>query len=139
MPTWPELQQYVRGKYKLAEDTENMFSLVWAYEENRVQKIRVHKFTAFDQEWIALGTAVCTENELQPRVALQRNADFAIGAFALIPQGKDEKGQDRPQLYLLTYKMPLKTMDPDEFELPLHVLARTADDLEKTYSGRDQF
>jgi hypothetical protein len=139
MPTWPELQQYVRGKYKLAEDTDNGFSVVWAYDNNRLQKIRILKFTAFDQDWISLSSAVCVESELQPRVALQRNAEFAIGSFALVSQGKDDKGQDLPQLYILTYKLPLKSMDPEEFELPLRVLARTADELEKTYSGRDKF
>jgi hypothetical protein len=139
MPTWPELQQYVRSKYKLSEDSDNMFSLVWSYDDNRLQKVRVHKFTAFDQEWISLSTAVCNENELQPRVALQRNADFAIGSFALVPQGRDDKGQELPQLYIMTYKLPLKTMDPDEFELPLRGLARTADELEKTYAGRDKY
>jgi hypothetical protein len=65
-------------------------------------------------------------------VALLKNGDFAVGAIAL-EQGKDSS------LYVMVYSVPLGTMDMDEFDLPLSVIARTADGLEQTYSGGDQY
>ncbi|HUB06622.1 MAG TPA: hypothetical protein VMB50_06460 [Myxococcales bacterium] len=134
MPTWQEIQQYARSKYKLDDDDADFFSLVWAYDDNRSQKVIVRRFHAFDQDWLSIRSAVCDETKLDPKVALQRNGDFAVGALALVPQG-----EGKPLLYIMSHTVPLKDMDLDEFELPLHVIANTADNLEQTYAGQDHF
>ncbi len=132
MPTWQEVQTYVRSKYKLAKDEANFFDMVWAYDDSRTQIIRVRHFTAFDKDWIEFRSPICAEANLNHRVALLKNSDFAVGAIAL-EQGKDSA------LYVMVYSVPLGTMDMDEFELPLSVIARTADGLEQTYAGGDQY
>lgn len=127
MPTWGEIQEYVRGKYKLAEDEENWFSLVWAYDDKRTQKIWVRRFNAFNMDWVEFRSLVCKESEMAHRVALKKNAGFAVGGLAL-----DDDGD-----YVFLYSAPLPTMDPEEFELPLHVVASTADGLEEEFSAGD--
>jgi hypothetical protein len=130
MPSWGEVQEYARTNYKLAEDGESFFSLVFAYESGRSQKIFIRKFTAFDKEWIEFRSAVCKEAELPHRVALRKNDDIACGALAL-----DNDGD-----YVLLYSVPLPSMDLEEFELPLHVISSYADKLERDYStGNDDF
>jgi len=129
MPTWGEIQEHVRGKYKLDKDEKDWFSLVWAYDNKRRQKIIVTRFTAFNQEWIQFTSAICKENEMAHRVALKKTYNFAVGAIAL----------DNDGIYVFLYSAPLATMDPEEFELPLHVVASTADGLEKEFSASDNF
>lgn len=128
MPTWGEIQEHVRGKYKLDTDNPESFSLVWAYDNKRTQKIIVRKFNAFDQEWLAFMSAVCKSDQMSHTVALRKNFEFAVGALAL-----------DGDYIVFTYSAPLATMDPDEFELPLHVVASTADKLEAQFSATDQF
>jgi hypothetical protein len=129
MPTWGEIQTYARTKYKLSQDEPEKFSLIFAYDDGRTQQIRVRKFTAYDQDWIEFGTPVCKESEMAPKVALKKNSEFAIGALAL-----------SGELYVMLYSIPLANMDIEEFELPLHVLAGTADNLEQNFSaGNDEF
>ncbi len=129
MPTWREIQEYVRSKYTLNADDDERFSLIWEYDDGRTQLINVRHFNAFDKDWVEFRSAVCKEAEMAHRVALRKNDDFVVGALSI-----DEDGD-----YCFVYSACLDTMDPDEFELPLHVIARTADRLEKDYSGEDRF
>jgi hypothetical protein len=129
MPTWDELRAFAQSKFNLDDDNDDAFSLVWEFDGGRTQKIGVSRFSAFDKDWIELRSYVCKEAEMQPKVALRKNDDLAIGALAL-----DEDGD-----YCVLYSVPLDTMDLEEFVLPLSVLAQIADDLEENYSGADAF
>ncbi len=128
MPTWDELRGYAREKYKLQDDEPGYFSLVFRVESERTQLITVRRVTAFDSDWIEFRSPVCREGQMDPKHALRQNATFAVGALAL----------DGEKYYLL-YSIPLATMQTEEFELPLHVLARTADSLEGTFTTGDEF
>ena len=129
MPTWKEIKDYARSQYKLMEDEERYFSLVFGFKDGRSQKIIVRLFDAFDMEWVEFRSVVCPGDKMPHKVALRKNEEFACGALAL-----DNDGD-----YVFLYNAPLPTMDPEEFELPLHVIARTADNLESNYSGDDDF
>lgn len=131
MPTWSEIQEYARGKYVLDDDEDDWFSLVFSYEQSgRTQKIRVRHFEAFDEHWVEFRSVVCKGTEMPAKIALRKNADFALGFLAL--DGDDD--------YVLIHTAPISTMDPAEFERPLHVIAGTADGLEKEYSeGNDDW
>jgi hypothetical protein len=128
MPSWPEIQEYARSKYKLSYDEPHRFALVFAYDDGRTQQIFVRRFEAYNQEWIEFRTPVCKEDEMKAKVALEKNAGFAIGALAL------ENGR----IFLL-HNATLRSLDIEEFDLPLHVLAGTADNLEKQYAGGDEY
>jgi len=127
MPSWGEIQEYARSKYKLDDDEQDWFSLIFGYDSGRSQKIWIRRFNAFNQDWVEFRSVICKENEMAHRVALKKNEKFCVGAIAL-----DDDGD-----YVFIYSAPLPTMDPEEFELPLHVVASTADDLEEEYSAGD--
>jgi hypothetical protein len=130
MPTWGELREYARSKYKLADDEERWFSVVFAFQDGRSQKNCVRAFDAFEKEWVEFSTVVCKLEEMAPKVALRKNHQFVVGTLAL----------DKDDDYLLIHAAPLDTMDPSEFELPLQALARSADLLEKECSaGNDDY
>jgi len=128
MPTWAEVQEYARSKYKLAEDNENSFKLVWSYDNNRLQAIIVSRFESMGREWCDFASACCQKSEMSPEVALKKNMGFAMGALAL-----------DNEVYVFRYSCQMSTMDMDEFEVPLHVVASTADRLEQEFSAQDKF
>jgi hypothetical protein len=128
MPSWSEIQEYARSKYKLSRDEDDHFALIFSFPDDRSQQIFVKRFEAFDQECVEFRTPVCNEADMNPKVALTKNAEFAIGALAL------DDG-----LIFLMHNAMLKNLDMDEFELPLHVLASCADDLEQEYAAGDDF
>ena len=113
----------------LSKDEDKWFSLVFAYATNRSPLVVGRTFAAFNQPWIEVSSRICKEEEMSPRVALKKNWDFAVGAIAL-----DEQG-----FYMMVHRTPLANMDPDEFELPLGAICRTADDLERNYAGADKY
>jgi len=129
MPTWHELREHARTAYTLNQDEEAWFSLLWTFDSGRSQQVVVSHYQSFDQDWIEFRSYVCKEAEMTPRVALRKNAELALGALAL-----DEDGD-----YVLSHKAALASLDPDEFALPLRVLARTADELESQHAARDDF
>ena len=128
MPTWSDVQEYARSKYELTEDTENNFKLFFEYQNDRLQAVIVSRFEAMGREWVDFASACAKREDLDPEVALQRNFGFAVGGLCL------DKG-----VYVVRYSVQLDTMDMDEFELPLHVVARTADKLEQEITGKDEF
>ena len=128
MPTWGEIQEYARSKYKLAKDEEHWLSLVFAYDNERRQLVRVKHFKAFDHDWIEFASACCKNDEMSPAVALKKNNDYAVGGIAL-----------DGDVYVFKYTIPLTNLDIDEFELPLHVVASTADQIESQFAAQDKF
>lgn len=135
MPTWPEIQGYARSKYKLSRDHDDHFALIFAYGDDpsgRAQEVHVRSFNAFNKEWLEFASACCAAHEMSPTVALTKNVQFAVGALAL-------DGPPESQVYVFRYTVPLDTMDLDEFELPLHVVASTADQLESQFAASDKF
>lgn len=129
MPTWHELREHARTKYQLNKVEDDWFSLVWAYEAERSQQIVVRRYEAFGQEWIEFRSYVCKGDEMSPKAALRKNSDLDLGALALDSDGD----------YALVHRAPIATLDPDEFALPLQVLATVADELEKEFSAGDDF
>ncbi|HEX7700238.1 MAG TPA: hypothetical protein VF403_05945 [Kofleriaceae bacterium] len=129
MPSWPELKDYAKSKYVLDDDGDDDFSLIFEFETGRTQKVGITRFTAFDKNWIEFRSYVCKGAQMDKEVALRKNEELAIGALAL-----DDEGD-----YCLLYSVALDTLDPDEFEIPLHALAHVADELEAHYAASDDF
>jgi len=128
MPTWDEVRAYARSNYTLAEDEDDHFSIVWEYDDARKQAVRVSRFEALDREWVDFASAACAKDELSPEEALRRNFDFALGALCL-----------DGDVYVVRHSAQLETMDLEEFELPLRVVASTADRIEAEVGREDDF
>ena len=128
MPTFDEVREYAKSRYDLSSEEPERFSLVFEYESGRMQKVVVSRFEAMDREWCDFASACCSREQLDPEDAVRRNWEFAVGALAL-----------EGDTYVVRYSIALATMDLSEFELPLHVVARTADSLERELTGGDKF
>jgi hypothetical protein len=132
MPSWPDIQADVRERFPLAKDEPDHFSLVFEYEDGRTQLVTVRHFTpdidGRKQDWLEFSSIFCREGEMHPKAALKRNDGFVVGGIA-----------QRGEFLIFRHTVPLATLDPEEFELPLHYVARTADQLEATFASGDQF
>ncbi len=126
MADWAGLQEWAREKYELENDEDSWFGVTIPYTDGRSQKVIVSHFEFNGADWAEIRSPICNEDELSPKVALKKNAEFAIGGLGL----KDGK-------YHLFYSVPLDDLSEDEFEVPLNVIAQSADTLEETYSGGD--
>jgi hypothetical protein len=129
VPTWYELREHARTQYKLDDLEDEWFSLIWSYDSERTQRILISRYESFGKEWIEFRSFVCKEEELSPRVALRKNDECTLGALALDGDGD----------YALIHHALLATLDPDEFALPLRMIASLADDLEHQLTARDDF
>lgn len=128
MPTWEDVRAYAKSNYTLAEDEGEHFSIVWEYDDERKQAVRVSHFHALDRDWIDFASAACAKEDLSPEEALKRNFDFALGALCL-----------DGDVYVVRHSAQLETMDLEEFELPLRLVASTADGIEAEVKGKDDF
>lgn len=126
MADWAGLQEWARENYTLENDEDDWFALTFTYDDGRSQKVVVSSFSRNDEEWIEIRSPVCEEAEMAPKVALKKNAEFAIGGLGL----KDGR-------YYLFYSVPLEGMDEAEFVVPLSAIAATADQLEENHSAGD--
>ena len=81
-----------------------------------------------NREWCDFASAACRLDQMSAEVALRKNFQFAVGALCL----------DR-DIYVVRYSVQMATMDMEEFELPLHVVASTADKLEQEFASSDDF
>lgn len=129
MPTWPEVQSYVRNKYKLFKDEPEKFAVMFKENETRSQIIWVRPFKSYNQDFLEFKSYFCKESEMTPLVGMRKNAEVTLGFIALVGEH-----------YALLWNVPMKNMDVEEFDLPLNVVASRADELERLYSaGKDDY
>lgn len=122
MADWNALRNYIKANYKVAEDNLDAMKLLFQLDDGRVQAAWVTKIE--DTGWAEISTAVCKESEIDPRDALRRNARMTIGALALLDSG----------IVIFRHSFPLASLDPSEFEEPLHVAVQFGDQLERELS-----
>lgn len=128
MPVWSDIQQYARDNYNLSRDEDEVFGLVFGFDDDRSQYIEISTFESMEDQWIEFRSAVCDVGDMDSLEALRRNNDLVIGALSA----------DDDRLYLV-HNAPISTLDIDDFERPLHVLAVCADRLEAEFSSSDDY
>jgi hypothetical protein len=127
MSTLADLKSHVKSKYSVKSEDDEGFSVLVEFDGGRTQLVGVHRFTAMETAFVELRSYVCKENEMSAKVALQKNDDFILGGLALDSDGD----------VCFLYSAPLRTLTPPELDLALEIVAKSADKLEKTFSGTD--
>jgi hypothetical protein len=129
MAGWADVKGLAKAKFRVTHDDGDSFEVLFEYKTGRHQRVTVTHFDAFGCTWVRFRSLVCPVADMDPKVALAWNQEFSVGAFALIDDH-----------YAILHSTPLDTLDPEELERPLRILAFVADKLEKDYtSGRDVF
>jgi hypothetical protein len=129
MAGWADVKGLAKAKFKVIHDDGDSFEVLFEYKTGRHQKVNVTHFDAFECTWVRFRSLVCRVEDMDPKVALAWNQEFSVGALAIIDDH-----------YAILHSTPLDTLDPEELERPLRILAFVADKLENDYTrGRDVF
>jgi len=128
MATWDELREHMRKTYRLADDEDDMLSMVWSYDDGRSQKIIVRRYEAFERQLIELKSAFGRADDASAETMLRKNAELPLATVALTGD-----------VYLVVYNALLDHLDFQDLDLYLSRVAAVADTLEETYANKDMF
>lgn len=126
--TWPDIQRHMRDNYKLAEDTPDMMSMVWTYDDGRSQKIIVRRYKAFDRDMLEFKSPFARRAEIDPEVLLHDNSKLPLATVAL-----------SGDVYLVVYNALVDGLPMSAFDFMLSRVADVADTLEEKYASHDDF
>ena len=122
MATWEDLRSYIKNNYKIAEDNLDSVKLIFDVGGQRSQAVRVANA---GENWATVSTAVCRGDQIDPADALRRNWGMRIGGLAALEDGT----------VIFKHSFPLASLDPGEFEEPLHMAVNYGDALERELTG----
>lgn len=123
MPTWTDIKDHARSIYKLAEEHEHSFKVVFEYPGRRLQAVIVAHYRAMGREWIDFSSACCRIDELDPKVALEQSFGLAVGSLCL-----------DGDIYVVRHTVASESFALADLELIMHVVARAADQIEQSLS-----
>ncbi len=129
MAGWADVKALAKERFVVTHDDGDSFQVLFEYRTGRHQNVIVSHIDAFECTWLRFRSLVCRRDQMSPEVALAWNAEFSVGALALIDDH-----------YAILHSTPIDTLDPEELERPLRILGVVADKLEHDYTrGRDIF
>jgi hypothetical protein len=128
MATWREVQQHMRGTYRLQDDQPEMMSMVWAYDDDRSQKIIVRRYKAAKRDMVEFKSAFARKGDVDAETMLENNSKLPLATVAL-----------SGDVYLVVYNALLDNLVLVDFDFMLSRVAAVADTLEEKYVRRDEF
>ena len=128
MTQWSDVQDFLRERYRLAEDQPDMVSLVWSYDEGRSQKVILRRFVANQAEILEIKSAFARRGDVEPEELLRVNARLPLATTAL-----------SGDVYLVVYNVLCTTVTMESLDTLLGRVAAVADSLEEKYSPADRF
>jgi hypothetical protein len=119
--TWTELKNYARTSYKLAEERDHSFKLVFKYAGGRLQAVIVAHYEAMGRVWVDFSSACCRAESMEPREALEQGFNLAIGSICL-----------DGDVYVVRHTVLLDELDLGNLHVHMHAVARAADQIERS-------
>jgi hypothetical protein len=126
--TWTDVQKHMRSKYKLQDDQADMMSMVWSYDDGRMQKIIMRKYRAAERDMVEFKSPFARKGDVDPLQMLEDNAKLPLATVAL-----------SGDVHLVIYNALLSHLDFDDLDFILSRVAAVADTLEMKYVRNDEF
>lgn len=126
--TWTDVQKHMRSKYRLQDDQPDMMSMVWSYDDGRMQKIIVRKYKAAGREMVEFKSPFARVGEVEPTQMLEDNSKLPLATVAL-----------SGEVFLVIYNALLAHLDFEDLDFILSRVAAVADTLEMKYVRKDAF
>ena len=121
MPTWTDIKNHARSSYKLAEEHEHSFKVVFEYPGGRLQAVIAAHYEAMGRAWVDFSSACCRADRLDPRAALQQSFNLAVGSLCL-----------DGEVYVVRYTVGADHLQLTDVGLLMHAVARAADQIEQS-------
>jgi hypothetical protein len=126
--TFAAVQRHMRDRYRLHDDQPDMMSVVWSYDDGRMQKIVVRRFSAGGREMLEFKSPFARRGAVDATELLEENARLPLGTIAL-----------SGDVLLVVYNALLEHLDLDDFDFVLSRVAAVADALEQKHAQADTF
>lgn len=130
MAGWSDLAAYVRSRYKIAHEQPNMIKLLFEVDGLRSQVVLLWHLTLVNdtEEWVQIESAVGELGSIDLARALREISETVCGGLATLGD-----------LVTFRHSVPLLNLNINEFERPLALVTATADHLERTLTGADEY
>jgi hypothetical protein len=119
VPTWTDIKDHARSSYKLAEEHDHSFKVVFEYSSGRLQAVIVSHYQAMGRSWVDFSSACCRIDRMDPKAALQQSFNLAVGSLCL-----------DGDVYVVRHTVMVDDLRPADLELLMHAVARAADQIE---------
>lgn len=124
--TWIDLIGYVRVRYEIFQQSENVLRFHLPTTGDRTQRVAVHHVPADD--WIVIESAVGRADDMDLRRLLELAGESNIGGI-VVAEG----------VALLRHAANLADLSLDGFDRPFRLVTEAADALEHKLTGADHF
>jgi hypothetical protein len=119
--TWTDIKDHARSSYKLAEEHEHSFKVVFEYPGGRLQAVIAAHYEAMGRAWVDFSSACCRADRLEPRAALEQSFNLAVGSLCL-----------DGEVYVVRHTVCADHLLLKDLDLLMHVVARAADQIEES-------
>jgi len=121
VPTWTEIKDHARSSYKLAEEHEHSFKVVFEYPGHRLQAVIVSHYHAMGRHWVDFSSACCRVDRIEPKAALRQSFNLAVGSLCL-----------DGDVYVVRHTVMVDDLQLADLEVSIHAVARAADQIEQS-------
>lgn len=121
MPTWTDIKDHARSSYKLAEEHDHSFKVVFEYPEQRLQAVIVSHYQAMGRSWVDFSSACCRIERMDPHSALRQSFNLAVGSLCL-----------DGDVYVVRHTVMADELCLADLEVFIHAVARAADQIERS-------
>ncbi len=121
VPTWTDIKDHARSSYKLAEEHEHSFKVVFEYPGGRLQAVIAVHYEAMGRKWVDFSSACCRADRLDANDALRRSFNLAVGSLCL-----------DGEVYVVRHTVNTEHLALADLELLMHAVARAADQIEQS-------
>lgn len=120
MPSWTDIKDHARSAYKLAEEYEHSFKVVFEYPGGRLQAVIAAYYEAMGRGWVDFSSACCRAERLEPRAALEQSFNLAVGSLCL-----------DGEVFVVRHTANADHVQLEDLDLLMHAVARAADQIEQ--------
>lgn len=119
--TWTNIKDHARSAYKLAEEHDHSFKVVFEYPGGRLQAVIVSHYPAMGRSWVDFSSACCRLDRLDPKAALRQSFNLAVGSLCL-----------DGDVYVVRHTVMAEELQLAHLDLLMHAVARAADQIEQS-------
>lgn len=120
MPSWTDIKDHARSAYKLAEEYEHSFKVVFKYPGGRLQAVITAYYESMGRGWVDFSSACCRADRIDPRDALEQSFNLAVGSLCL-----------DGDVFVVRHTTITDHLLLEDLDLLMHAVARAADQIEQ--------
>jgi hypothetical protein len=115
-----DIKDHARSAYKLAEEHEHSFKVVFEYPGGRLQAVIAAYYEAMGRGWVDFSSACCRAERIEPRAALEQSFNLAVGSLCL-----------DGDVFVVRYTSNVDHVQLEDLDLLMHAVAGAADQIEQ--------